>query len=140
MLLLVVGLTIYFANRAGSPVRTPADQGIDLAASLDLKYFIVPRGLPESGTPAEEPQILRRRRLALTVMLPLDSEPGTYQFQVVRESHTPLVQAKAEARMEGGVSVALVRLDLSVLPPGNYALGFRRDSQNWTYCPISVVR
>ena len=74
-----------------------------------------------------------------TVTLPLASEPGNYEFEVLRDPDRPLAFGKGEARSQNGLTVASVKLDLSEISPGAYFWGIRRKSQAWAYCPIRII-
>jgi hypothetical protein len=140
MVLLTLGLSIYFAISRDHLLRTRTDLRTDIATNLDLRDVVVTRGVPDPNAPtSEEPRKLRRGHLAATVTLPPESEPGTYQFEVLGEREKPLAISQGEARIENGLTVLIVRLDLSAISPGDYSLGFRRSPQGWAYCPIRVV-
>ena len=139
-IILAIGLTVYFATSGRGRFRTQSNGAAEFTAKLDLKDFVVLRGLPETNTPALTGlRELRRGRLALTVTLPLASAPGDYEFEVLREPGKPLAFAKGEAQNQNGLTTVFVRLDLSAILPGGYFWGIRRDSQEWAYCPVRVI-
>ena len=138
--ILAIGLAVYFAIGGRSRFRPQIHSSSEFAAKLDLKDFVVLRGLPENSASAMTGlRELRRGRLALTVTLPLASEPGTYEFEVVREPGKPLAFTKGEGRNLNGLTTVFVRLDLSAIPPGGYFWGIHRDSQEWAYCPVRII-
>ena len=141
MTLVVAGLSLYFGTGGHSPFETHGGDHVPVvAANLNLKDFVLLRGLAESEAAGpEQTRVLHRGNLALTITLPLASEPGTYEFEVVRDPDKPLAFAKGEARTQNGLAVATVKLDISGLPSGAYFWGIRRESQAWAYCPIRII-
>ena len=106
-------------------------------ASLDLKDLSAARG--EGVAAAEKkPRVLHATRLDLTILLPLGSEPGQYEVQVLKNADEPLVTAAGEARVEHGATVLRTKLDLSQQKPGMFFLGVRQPPSDWTYCPVRI--
>ena len=127
ILLVVSVLTWVFLRRSSEPARFEI-------ASLDLTGRGVMRG-PEEN-PQNPPLQLSNGHLDLTVYLPLGSEPGTYDIQVVREPGEPLWSAQGEAKIVNYKSTLHVRADLSHLKPGLYLLAIRPKRWDWTYYPL----
>ena len=127
ILLVVSALTWVFLRRSFEPVRFEL-------ASLDLTGRGAIRG-PEEN-PHNPPLQLSNGHLDLTVYLPLGSEPGTYDIQVVREPDEPLWSAQGEAKIVNYKSTLHVRADLSHLKPGLYLLAIRPKRWDWTYYPL----
>jgi hypothetical protein len=140
VLLLAIGLSVYFALRPHTGIPSPGSTEPYQAAKLDLKNFVLPRG-PQPSDPATSVEAveLRRRRLSLTITLPLASPPGSYELQILREVDRPLATAAGQARMENGLTLLVVKLDLSSFEPGKYLVGIRRASRDWTYYPIAII-
>ena len=137
--LLAIGLGLFFTGGLGRQPK-PYDGGGYVAAYLDLRNFVVLRGIPESHSPpAAEPSRLPRHRLALTITLPLASQAGRYEVEVQRDTGKPLVVTSGDARIENGLTLISMRIDLSNLPPGEYIVGIRRIAYDWVYYPIKVV-
>ena len=141
MILVVAGLSLYFMTGGYDVFRKHGGtQSPVVAANLNLKDFVLLRGLPRPETAGpEEARVLHRGNLLLTVTLPLASEPGNYEFEVLRDPDRPLAFGKGEARSQNGLTVASVKLDLSEISPGAYFWGIRRKSQAWAYCPIRII-
>ena len=110
-----------------------------MAAKLDLKDFVVLEVCGKQCFAMTGLRELHRGKLALTVTLPVASEPGTYEFEVVREPGKPLAFTKGEARTRNGLTTVFVELDLSAIQPGGYFGGMHRDSQEWAYCPVRII-
>jgi len=141
MVVLAIGLGLYFTRGWGSLLRTPRSGGTYVIANLDMKNFVVLRGAAESDSPpAEEPLRLRRGRLALTITLPLASQVGPYEIEVLPEKGKPLASATGEARIEKGLTVVSVNLDLSALSPGVYLVGIRRTNRDWAYAHVRLIQ
>ena len=140
IVLLAVGLSFYFVSRRTGNVNGSGSSGPYQTASLDLKSFVLPRGAeaPESGSTAETLQ-LPRRKLSLTITLPLASPPGPYEVQVLKAIENPLAAASGDAQAQNGATAMVVKLDLSTFTPGKYLLGIRRQSRDWTYYSIGVL-
>ena len=99
MVLLAIGLGVFFMGGLGR-LSQPHDSGAYVAAYLDLRNFVVLRGIPEStSTPAAEPSRLPRHRLALTITLPLASQAGRYEIEVQQDTGKPLAVASGDARI-----------------------------------------
>jgi hypothetical protein len=137
MVFLAIGLEVFFMGGLGRLSR-PHDSGAYVAAYLDLRNFVVLRGIPESrSTP--EPSRLPRQRLALTVTLPLASQAGRYEVEVQRDTGKRLAVALGDARIESGLTLMSLKLDLSNLLPGEYVVAIRRTGHDWAYYPVRVV-
>jgi hypothetical protein len=136
---LAIGLGVFFTGGLGVLSR-PHDRGAYIAAYLDLRNSVVLRGIPQSKpTPAIGPARLPRHRLALTITLPLASQPGHYEVEVERDGGKPIVVGSGDARIENGGTMVSVKIDLSNLSPGEYVVGIRRVARDWAYYPVSVV-
>jgi hypothetical protein len=140
IVLLALGISVYLASRrSGNPGGT-VTSGDYLSANLDLKDFVLSRGVTatESGASTETLE-LPRHRLSLKITLPLASPPGAYNIQVLREVDKPLAAASGDARTENGLTLLVVKLDLSTFVPGKYLVGIRRESRDWTYYSVALV-
>jgi hypothetical protein len=132
---------IWLWTQGGTPetrpdiVRTP--EQVDYAkAQLDLKNRSVTRGRQQASPGADDRLVLPRQRLDLSILLPVGSETGTYEVQILREVDQPLVSATATAERQNGDSIVRFRTDLSKLPEGKYLLGLRQPPWDWSYNPI----
>lgn len=102
---------------------------------INLQNRSVPRG---DRTPAEKPLAVPRQHLRLSIELPLASEPGLYEAQILSSPDHPLVQSSGTATMNDGLTVLRIEMDLRSVPSGKYFLGFRRPPWDWTYIPIAL--
>lgn len=103
-------------------------------AMLDLTDRGVLRG-PEQTSPAP-PLSLHRGLLDLTLYLPIGSQPGTYEVQVVREPGQPMWSTRGEVKLENHKPTLHVRADLSHLPHGLYLLAIKPTGWSWNYYPL----
>jgi hypothetical protein len=101
---------------------------------IDFRYQAPVRGPEqnENKSPVEIP----RERLTLSVYLPVGSEPGQYEVQVLQEPGQPLAQAEGSAEFRDHIAVLTVRLDLTRLPPGLYLMEIRQSGLSWSQYPV----
>ena len=90
----------------------------------------------EEGKKPGPPRELQRKRLELSIYLPLGSKPGNYEVKILRNLDTPLVSAAGTARIENGNTVLNITADLSGLAAGVYLVGVRLPPWDWTYYPV----
>lgn len=102
---------------------------------INLQNRSAPRG---DTVRSEKPLTIPRQRLKLAIDLPLGSEPGVYETQILANAGSPLLQVSGTATLESGITNLTVLADLRSLPPGRYFLGFRRLPWEWTYIPIML--
>jgi hypothetical protein len=127
-LLLVVALAAWlFLKRPAEPVRLEA-------VTLDLTNRGVLRG-PEQNPP-NSPLQLAKGHLDLTIYLPVGSETGIYEMQVVREPGQPIWSAQGEVKVENYKATLRVQADLSGFNPGLYLLAIRPKGWSWSYYPV----
>lgn len=107
------------------------------SVTLDLRGLVVPRGKQLSS--ANPPPLrLPRGRLDLTILLPIGSELGTYEVQVLTELNKPLVNARGIASIQNGITALKTTLDISKVYPGPYVLSLsQRGEENRVY-PLVV--
>ena len=136
VLLIAGGITMYKVPNHGTESGTQI-AGQYQAAALDLKDRSVARG--ESGRPARtEPLILPLKALDLTIFLPVGSEPGAYQVQLLKKIDEPLMTVSGEARVEHGNTVLRARIDLTHVTSGAVLIGLRQPPSEWTYYPVTI--
>ena len=152
-LLITVGLAVWFyAFRGESGLQPPKPVIVQKepppqapptpfqVALVDLRNRSPVRG--EQGSPSDSTVVasLPTRRLDLSVYLPIGSEEGQYEIQILREAETPLVALSGSATLKDHNVVLRLRTDLTGLDPGRYLLGLRKGNFRWTYYPIAVAR
>ena len=106
-------------------------------AALDLKDRSVTRG--QAGHPSStEPLILPPKPLDLTIYLPIGSEPGVYQVQLLKKVDEPLMIVTGEAHIDHGNTILRTRIDLAHVAFGPILIGLRRARLDWTYYPVTI--
>ena len=118
----------------------PAWVGTDSAsafvnASLDFRNQSVTRSPLSQETPATELARVPRGRLALTIILPLGSEPGDYTIRLLKTETDPMELASfsGSATIESGLTILRVSVDLSMFEGGGYVLAIRRGQESLRY-------
>jgi hypothetical protein len=130
---LVVGLTLYTYNhRSLSPPQ-------QYATAFNLQERPVFRGT-EPAVTHPSPFVLPRGLVHLSLTLPLGSQPGKYQLQIWRSGDSePLLNTSGDAVLHADGSTTLnVELNSSRLHYGQYAMGIRQDSGEWSYSPLLI--
>lgn len=129
--------------RPGSHVDHKTEQARDqgetpppVVAQIDLQNRSVSRGSSDSAS--DHMLRLPRARLNLTVLLPVGSEGGSYELQILKSVDAPLVTATANGRIVNGTTELLAHLDLRSISPGKYLLGIRRSPWAWSYHPVQL--
>jgi hypothetical protein len=150
--LITVGLAVWFyAFRASPDRRIPKPtvvqqepvprQAVPLEfqmAVLDLRNRSPVRG-DQQPVPSGAVASLPARRLALSVYLPIGSEVGDYEMQILHEIETPLVSQVGTAALEDHNVVVRIRADLTGLGSGQYLVRLRRASYSWRYYPVTLT-
>jgi hypothetical protein len=125
----VLGTVVYFTGIAR---RVPPVQIASVAtpATLDLRPQTETRGL-EQERPAKPPLILPRKRLRLTLYLPVGSDEGPYSLQLLDGQLRTLLKQHLTATLQDHVVTAVAELDLSSLAPGLHTLAIRKSGDEW---------
>ena len=117
-------------SREAEPVRT---------ATIKLQNRSIARGISPEGQPQPPAPInIPNQRLDLLIELPLGSDPGRYEVQLLSEVDQPLLVAEGHAMEKDGTTVLHVSTDLRPFVPGRYRLGLRRPPSEWTYYPVQI--
>lgn len=107
-----------------------------VATRIDLRPFAVMRG--DAQPPPPSPVVIPRGRLDATILLPLGSEPGTYEVQLRDESLSIPAMTNGEASLRDSVTTLRVTLDTAALPAGTYQLEVRRVGSGWRSFPVRL--
>ncbi len=108
----------------------------DLRAELDLRKYSVTRS--EQAQAAPPPLSLQRGLLNATILLPVGSERGTYEVQVLDSELRSKAAASGEAAIANQATTLKTTLDLRTLPPGTYRLAVRRQGDEWQMFPATL--
>jgi hypothetical protein len=77
-------------------------------------------------------------RLNLAVVLPFGSPAGQYDLGLFRLDQTPLVSLSGEAGISEGKTILHITVDLSRYDRGQYLVGFKRPSGDWTFHEVTI--
>lgn len=123
---------------ASSESRTtdPSPQIAGLQTELDLRKYSVLRS--EQGADTPEPVTLPVGVVEVTLLLPVGSEPGEYDIQVLDSDLKSKAAARSAAEIRDFVTTIRVTLDLRAVPTGAYQLAVRRQGDNWRMFPARV--
>jgi hypothetical protein len=118
---------------AGSP---EVSKPVEVGAQVDLRKYTVARSDEKQAEPG--PVSLPRARVKLTLLLPVGSDPGRYEVQVLDSNLVSKVSAVGEAEIRNYITTLEATLDIGVLPPGAYQLALRRHGEDWRLFPARV--
>lgn len=88
--------------------------------------------------PTEPPLEIPRKASHLDIYLPLGSSDGPYDVRVTSVQGEALVSGTGEAKLEQGLTLLRVDLEIAVGTPGNYLLQIRKHSSGWVSFPLLV--
>jgi hypothetical protein len=139
----VVATSWFFVSRANrSSLTTEVTSGQpsppELIAQLDLRKYTVVRG--DQKPQDLEPQSLPTARVNTTILLPVGSDAGMYEVQVLDSDLRSRLSTSGAAQVQDHVTTLQATLDLSSLAPGSYQLAVRRQDESWRMFPLRVSR
>lgn len=85
-----------------------------------------------------EPVPLPTGVVELTLLLPVGSEPGPYDIQVLDADLKSRASAHASGEIQNFVTTIRATLDLRTVPSGTYQLAVRREGDDWRMFPARV--
>jgi len=103
---------------------------------VDLRKYSVTRN--EQQKRETGPVSLARARSNLRILLPVGSEPGAYEVQVLDSGLRSQASASGEAAIRDYVTTLQTTIDLRTLSPGAYQLALRRHGEDWRLFPAEV--
>jgi hypothetical protein len=104
---------------------------------LDLRKYTVVRG--DEKPQGLEPLSLPIGRVNATILLPVGSDTGEYEVQVLDSELRSRLATAGAAELREHVVTLQAMLDLSSLTPGSYQLAVRRHDETWRMFPLRVV-
>ncbi|HEY2980008.1 MAG TPA: hypothetical protein VGJ22_02410 [Anaerolineales bacterium] len=122
--------------RPGPETARPAIQVAELQTQLDLRKYSVARS--ESGAGKQPVLDLPRGRLDLTILLPVGSEPGAYEVQLLDSDLRSRANATGTAEIRNYITTVRTALDIRDLPSGSYQLAVRRQGEEWQMFPARL--
>jgi hypothetical protein len=89
--------------------------------TLDLRPLSLPRGegRPQTGQPT---LTIPRDRVRITFLLPVGSDDGPYEVQVLAGGRRPILLLRGQARILDSVATLRTEADLRALTPGSYEI------------------
>jgi hypothetical protein len=124
----IVVIWVFFARP--SPPR-------EISAYLDLSPVVILRGEEQPPRPNFALPI---GDLRLTIRLPVASQEGRYQVELLREpGTTPVATGSGQAHLAKGITTVHVNLNTAGLQPGRYYFGFRSSNLDWTVVPCDLI-
>jgi len=118
-------------------VRARRSVEVTDTAVLDLRERSVPRGQSQSET-GQAPLGVSRNTKHLVLDLPIGSKEGPYDVGLLTDTGDQLLHATGMAELHDHIMGLRVDVDLSSIRPGEYSLGVRQPSLEWTRYPIQV--
>ena len=106
-------------------------------AVLDLRERSLARGQSQSDT-GQAPLEISRNTKHLILDLPIGSKEGPYDVGLLTDTGDQLLRATGMAELHDHINGLRVDVDLSSIRPGEYSLGVRQPSLEWTRYPIRV--
>lgn len=116
--------------------KVPQTSVAPASVTLDLRRYEIERG--DQNSAPTDVTVLPRGRLSLTIMLPIASDPGGYDVQLVDAARRSLVSANATATLVDFVTTLRIDVDLSALQPGGYKVGVRRQAEDWRFFDVTI--
>jgi hypothetical protein len=105
-------------------------------AVLDLRNLSVARG--SQPAPQALPLKIRATASRLNIYLPLGSSGGDYEVRIINSSGDTIVAAMGAAQLQGQLTVLVVPVAVSLVPPGDYVLQVRKKDSEWISYPVLV--
>ena len=139
--LIAIGIVSWLAARKRGIIPRTAEhvtpnqtQTLYEANTLDLRNRSVTRGA--QAAPNNAPLELPRGHLALSIYLPIGTEPGEFEVEIIQKPESPVLTASGSATLRDHITVLEVKLDLAGLAPGLYLLAIREKGWSWNYYPV----
>lgn len=135
----LAGIWFYLAGRT-SPVALPAGSSSQSpevrTAELDLRKFTATRSQQAGAETA--PVTLPSALTDLTLLMPIGSEPGSYDIQLLDADLQSKASAHAAGEIRDYITTIRTTLDLRGVQPGTYQLAVRRVGDDWRLFPARV--
>jgi hypothetical protein len=106
-------------------------------AVIDLRERSLTRGQSQSET-GQAPLEIPRSAKHLVLDLPIGSKEGPYDVGLLTDTGDQILLATGMAEQHDHIMGLRVDVDLTSIPSGEYSLGVRQPSLQWTRFPIRV--
>jgi hypothetical protein len=103
---------------------------------LDLRNRSVARDT--EPLPTEPPLEIPRNTSNLDIYLPLGSSDGPYEFRISTPKGTSFFSGRGVARVEQGVTLLQVEVNLSSAGHDLYVLQLQKTGSGWTSYPLRI--
>lgn len=136
VVVVALGAWWFVANRGQAPVGVGAPATMQV--TLDLRPYSVTRSptAPDAPPPLELP----RGVVELTLLLPVGSEPGLYDVQLLDAEQRSMASAQGEAAIRDFVTTLRITLHVGEVTSESYRLAVRRTGDGWRVYPALVRR
>ncbi len=134
-----IGWLAYTSWLRSTPAITSPSAPVGQVAAhvqVDLRPYAVSRSNAEP--PSTKPLMLPRTMVQATIILPVGSEPGEYELQLLDTNRQPRVSSTAVARLQDYRTTLDAALDLRSLPAGSYELAMRLRGESWRTYPAEI--
>lgn len=136
VLVLAIGGSWLALRPWGNASTTTSITQVAQDARLDLRPFAVTRG---NDRATEAPAlVLSRARLNVTILMPVGSEPGDYEVQLLDANLQSRATSTGTAAILDFVTTLDATLDTTALTPGSYQLAVRRQGEDWRLFPTQL--
>ena len=141
LLMLAAGSVWFYAGTRSTPSQpaqttSPEVAIAQLPVELDLRRFRVSRSSQEKSE--QLPTVLPQGWLMLTLLLPVGSEPGAYDLQLLDGTSHAIASASGQAAIRNFITTLEATIDVRMVPPGPYQLALRRPGEDWHVFPATV--
>ena len=128
----------FFVNRQAPPETPPISPTAtaELRTELDLRKFAVTRS--EQGSEQAAPVSLPIGVVDLTILLPVGSEPGAYDIQLLDTNLQSRASTRGIGEIRDFVTTIRATIDLRAMLSGTYQLAVRREGDDWRMFPARV--
>lgn len=132
-LFLALGASFYIWQRTRTSEQRTVASNHREAAVLNFEDGSELRGMPgeKPSRPASGVQHLPRNQLNLTVYLPLGSQEGIYELEMVSPRSQTVWRVQGQASIKDGLTSVPVSGDLRNVPIGQYKFRFRKPGETW---------
>ena len=109
---------------------------VDRVATLDLRPYAATRG--DDRKADLEPLVMTPGPLDATLLLPVGSEPGSYEVRILDQDLRVQTSSRSSATIRDYITTLRTVIDLSALPAGQYQLALKRDGGEWQMFPLQI--
>ena len=136
VLVAVVGITFLARSLDVGPWRD--NRSTALGQPFLIDYRAVSPTRSEGGVPARKPVQLPRANLNASILLPIGSEPGPYEVQLVGADRRVRLSKHEPAYLKDFAVKIDLKIDLRSFPRGPYDLGIRHSGEDWDIHPVVI--